>query len=248
MRRRALVITLVITLVGAGACGDLFGGSERSVPPPADDGASDGAAPDGGDDGASDGASDDGASDGAAPDGGDAGCNAKPDCTRAVFVTNQTFTGELGGIAGADGKCNAAANASGHPRIQGRPFVAWVSDSSSSPMTSARFVRGTCEYVLPNCDVVARDWTQLVGGTLKNGINLDENGRTVPSGLVWTGTKADGSTTAPLSLNCNDWGTASSSYLGAQGNIGVIDASWTYSPSVLYASCDSLFHLYCFEK
>ena len=42
-----------------------------------------------------------------------------------VFITGSQFTGQLGGLAGADAKCNAAAMSMGLPPV----FVAWLSAS-----------------------------------------------------------------------------------------------------------------------
>ena len=54
---------------------------------------------------------------------------------RIVFVTSSTFEADLGGIAGADGKCQAAASAAG---LSGT-FYAWLSTSATSP--SSHFTR-----------------------------------------------------------------------------------------------------------
>src|SRR4051794_35430333 len=40
------------------------------------------------------------------------GCQGALACERVAFVTSASYTGDLGGIAGADAKCQAAANAS----------------------------------------------------------------------------------------------------------------------------------------
>ena len=49
---------------------------------------------------------------------------------RILFTTSQTFTGNLGGVAGADAVCKTAALMGGFPAT--RVFGAWLSTSASS--------------------------------------------------------------------------------------------------------------------
>lgn len=50
---------------------------------------------------------------------------------KTVFVTSQTYTGNLGGLAGADAQCNLLAKAAG---LEGS-YLAWLSDATESPST-----------------------------------------------------------------------------------------------------------------
>ena len=52
-----------------------------------------------------------------------------PAPANVAFVTSGTFTGNLGGLAGVDAKCNAAALSAGLTGM----FVAWL----STPQTNA---------------------------------------------------------------------------------------------------------------
>ncbi|MCA9638830.1 MAG: DUF4215 domain-containing protein, partial [Myxococcales bacterium] len=60
----------------------------------------------------------------------DASCQSE---ARHVFVTDETYNGALGGLAGADQKCQASASAANLPGS----YYAWVSASDGSP--SSRF-------------------------------------------------------------------------------------------------------------
>src|SRR5687768_3468798 len=68
-----------------------------------------------------------------------------------VFATSQKFTGNLGGVAGADRKCQDLATAPG----VGLPgtYMAWLSDSTNSPFT--RFVKSPGPYQLVTGEKVA---------------------------------------------------------------------------------------------
>ena len=55
-----------------------------------------------------------------------------------VFVTSQTFTGNLGGIAGADQKCQDLADAAGLPGI----YKAWLADSDPASAPAQPFHPG----------------------------------------------------------------------------------------------------------
>ncbi|MGZ3454239.1 MAG: hypothetical protein ACXVEF_31830, partial [Polyangiales bacterium] len=78
---------------------------------------------------------------------------------KVVFVTSTLYTGDLGGVAGADSKCQSAAAAAS---LAGT-FKAWVSSATSSPSTT--FVRTTGDYALPDGTVVAHGWSGLTSGT-----------------------------------------------------------------------------------
>jgi hypothetical protein len=175
-----------------------------------------------------------------------ASCGARSVCAsghcvpaRRVFVSASTFTGNLGGHAGADGTCQDTANAAG----LGGVWMAWISDFASSP--SQRFNRANYEYALLDGTVVAGDWTVLTSGTLAHGIDENEHGQAVGGGTteVWTATRTNGSLFAN---GCNGF-TSSSSHapvveVGVSGNT---DSTWT---EVYLQFCSRTDHLYCFEQ
>jgi hypothetical protein len=163
---------------------------------------------------------------------------------RIAFVTSQTWSGDLGGIAGAQTLCNDAAAAAG---LTGT-FDAWLSTPGSSPLS--RFVRATGPYVGVTGTPIAFSFADLVDGShaLFRAIQLDEYGQSQPgSDLVFTGTNPDGSYHPSLLLDdCSDWTNGSTGAGSAiAGRAGDVGPSWTNSVT---ANCTIPRHLYCFEQ
>lgn len=185
---------------------------------------------------------DDGATDAAVDADLDApiGCPGAADCERVVFVSSTDFPGNLGGVAGADAKCQALADASTLARVKGHAFRAWVSTAASA--TSARFVHGTKAYVRTDLALIALGWTNLVSGGLIGGISLDENGIT-RAGDAWTATSSKSALFAGSS--CLDWASASPFEKGTTGNVGGNGNGWSGSGDT---PCAQPGRLYCFER
>jgi hypothetical protein len=229
-RVRRILYGSALTAVVA-ACGTSSSSSSGGAPDAAADAASDASgtadAPDAGDDGA--------AADGPNPN------------DRVVFVTTDTFAGDFGGSAGADGKCAAAAALS--PSLAARTFKAWISSSTSSPAAAFGQIG---RFVGTDGTVVANDWTALTSGKLATGIKLDENAKP-QSGRVWTGTKTTGApeTAAPVVDTCSDWSSAAATGpTGIAGVVGATDATWTdpTSTPTPTVACSTQLHLYCFQQ
>lgn len=124
-----------------------------------------------------------------------------------VFVTSQTFDGNLGGLTGADAKCQTLAEAAG----LGGLYKAWLSDSTGSPIT--RFVQSQGSYALVDDTIVANDWADLTDGTLAAPITVDENGSPIDYlnwRWTWSNTNVGGTTASPH-WSCNNWSSSSSS-------------------------------------
>lgn len=177
--------------------------------------------------------------------GGD-GCAA--DCSkefRRVFVTSDLFAGNLGGVAGANTKCQKAAQGA---QLSGE-YRAWLSTNDSSPAMT--FFRSPVPYVLVDGTPVAADWDDLVDESLMTGIFMTELGtepqlNPVPCGEflrpVWTNTSPKG-TLLVAGLDCSSW--TSTSGFGRTGRAGSSDIEWTQSCE---ASCGIPVALYCFEQ
>ena len=143
-----------------------------------------------------------------------------------VFVTSDTYDGDLGGLVGADAKCQALADAAG---LDGT-FRAWLSDDAESPST--RFTQSTDPYWLVDGTVVADSWADLIHGSIAHAIDLDEAGeagpdarraRTVHRRLrLRSGTSAAGEA---LTSHCGGW-LDNTSPLIATGERDVLDAGW----------------------
>ena len=161
---------------------------------------------------------------GDAPADAPVGCRGQVDCERTVFVSSTEVSGNLGGLAGADARCQALADASTDPRVKGRAFLAWLSTLAASPAT--RFVHGTKSYVRVDGATIASTWSELVSGGLRSGIGLDEKGQ-AHNGAVWTATTSQNA--MPQGLSCLDWTSASFGEKGGTGNVGGTGGGWSGS-------------------
>jgi hypothetical protein len=181
----------------------------------------------------------------------DGACVSNP---KKVFVTSTTYkAGDLGGLAGADAKCQARATAGG---LSGT-FRAWLSDATSSP--ASRFPKDAGPYQLVTGGVVANNWITLTSGTLRHAINVTELGTAAPTAslpdcptpIVWTDTGTDGML-ADFGSTCGDWTDSSvfSVWLGTTAS----QVDWTASAcdgargTSAETGCGARAPIYCFEQ
>jgi hypothetical protein len=120
---------------------------------------------------------------------------------KTVFVTSVSFNGNLGGLTGADDKCQAQA-AGPASIVPSGTYLAWLSDGTDSPDT--RFTKSAHPYILPNGTKIAEDFTDLTDGSILHTINIDPTGQPVGYQKFWTGTNSDG-TTAQSFVTCEGW-------------------------------------------
>jgi hypothetical protein len=175
-------------------------------------------------------------------------CGKNP---KTVFVTSTTYTGALGGVAGADAKCQARATAAG---LTGT-YLAWLSDFDHSP--ASRFKQDGGPYVLVTGNIVANNWAGLTSGTLRHAINVTELGGapSASSGvscgfdhMVWTDTSSDGNFGDPAE-SCGDWtdATVFSSWWGTAD----LQTSWSQACSggnSAATGCGAHAALFCFQQ
>ena len=176
-----------------------------------------------------------------------------------VFVTSATYNGNLGGLSGADAKCQESANAA----KLGGIWKAWLSDQRTYSVD--RLIHANAPYKLAyyqfanNPDPVynvADNWTDLVDSTnLKNAIDYDEFGKNWKNYLVWSNTDSSGYRDSRPILNnqgsghCNNWTSNSDSDVGRMGVATYKSPDWTSDPIAIYKPCNASFmHLYCFEQ
>lgn len=175
---------------------------------------------------------------------------------RCAFITSALYTGSLGGLAGADAKCQARAEAV----ALGGIYKAWLSDSMSSP--SMRFTRGTGGWALVNGTRVASSYADLTDGTLMSAIVLTELGTRGPSSNICAAIGADGgiylppvawSNTAPTGIainatdNCTNWsGVGTSTTWGIGDRISGWSNGCGGGSTNLCAATQAA--LYCFEQ
>lgn len=161
---------------------------------------------------------------------------------RLVFVTSQTFTGDLGGAAGADAKCQQAVTADAG--TMGKTFKAWISDSASTPGTrftkDGRFVRFDGVEIAGTFDRFFDPYYTSLAAP----IILDEHGdRVAVDAEAWTATDFDGSSMDAFS--CADWTDATSSAVGLTGSAAATSSTWE---QISTPTCDEARHLFCFEQ
>jgi hypothetical protein len=153
---------------------------------------------------------------------------------RNVFVTSAAYSGNLGGLAGADAKCQAHANSAG---LSGA-YKAWLSDATGSPST--RFSKTGGPFVLAKRNiVVANNWAEWASATHQHALDSNENGSTsLPLGTApcsfstggghqyWSNTDVSGANAFPL--NCNNWTTSVDTAPDGPlvGRTDVLDGGW----------------------
>jgi hypothetical protein len=168
---------------------------------------------------------------------------------RFVFVTSQTFDGDLGGLDGADMKCQSVADAANLPGS----YQAWIGQAGE---TFIRFAHSTVPYILPSGQIVAKDWNDLTRAktALANPINVDERGNIINDHFfVWTNLGANvgevgpiGAPPAPLNpADCNNWSSDQGSDFGWVGYSRGTDSTWTQLGII---DCKMRARLYCFES
>lgn len=201
-----------------------------TVDPAADSGPSSTGTP--GDDGGGDG--------GGSPEGG----GSLPDGAKRIFITSQEFRGDLvgaGGLAGADGACESAAQGAG----LGGTWKAWLSTTSVNAIDRVDDVGPW--YDLEGT-LIFHDKANLTTSPLA-GLWIDETGTYLPSDNIWTGTGFGGKYVedlGPGSKPCSDWTAATISEGAKIGQVGRQDGiAWTLFAGT---TCDQQAHLICIEQ
>lgn len=166
-----------------------------------------------------------------------------------VFVTSERFDpAMLGSALDADALCNAAA-AAGDPRLHGRTYVAWLSDSTSA--ASERLGDASGWQRLDGLPFIASRETMLGSGAahVLYPPRIDEHGVDVlppadtpnPTSrplYYATGTQLSGLASPST---CSDWSSTTSTFAGGLADSASVD--WTAS---LGAACTIDVRLLCF--
>jgi hypothetical protein len=156
---------------------------------------------------------------------------------KVAFVTNRGIpTGNLGGLAGADAICNAAATAPGSV-VPAGTYKALLSTSTVDARD--RIVNG--RYVLDDGTLVASSKTTLFGVGLSSAVNRTELGAAAGGWNVLTGTNPDGTSTGS---NCLDW-TANNFPNGTMPGVIWAKSAWL---GCGWYFCDSPAAVYCFQQ
>jgi len=171
--------------------------------------------------------------DGASPD--------LPPGHKRVFVSSTKHDGNLGGLTGADAKCQQTADAAG---LGGR-WIAWVSTTTADAIDRLADVGPW--YGLDGKRFFA-DKAAVASITTgpDNGLWRDEKGSFLPSDRIWTGTGPGGRYVSSIGDACQAWTSASMSDQARIGIVGRVDYTWT---SYSFTTCDQAYlRPICFEQ
>ncbi|HEY0133177.1 MAG TPA: hypothetical protein VGB85_03830 [Nannocystis sp.] len=177
---------------------------------------------------------------------------------RVAFVTSAEFSGDIGGLAGADAICVAAAMAGGLDNAGN--FLAYMGDGVAAPAT--RFVDGAkakgFPYARRDGQKLANDLDDLFATGVRVPLVITEFGDPLPASpdprYAWTGVGLHGE---PDGEQCQEWSTTYFKYSGRVGQISpvsdsdadvfdwMIDGHWVKFTSRPCAT--KAMHLYCFE-
>lgn len=156
---------------------------------------------------------------------------------KRVFITSLGFTGNLGGLAGADAKCQERANAAN----LGGSWKAWLSSDTVSVKSRLQHYNGPYRRI--DNVLVAQNWNDLVDGSLLAPINVTETGSANNAAWVWTNSFSDGSIRQSSNSSCINWTNNNDG--GSTGDASRTDSGWSdYGASACYYNRP----LYCIEQ
>ena len=173
-------------------------------------------------------------------------CSATDSRNRGVVCKKRT---DNLGMLGAHAKCQALANDAGLNGI----YKAWISDATNSPSTNFEsFNQDTTDipFRLVDGTIIADNWADLLSGSLKHPIDMNERGRREwpgPTTCVWTNTRTSG-TRAITSADCKSWRSSNSGTAAEIGEISATNSLWTGPNINLRAFCSAQCRLYCFQQ
>ncbi len=172
---------------------------------------------------------------------------------KLAFLSSVAYKGgELGGVEGADLKCQNLATLAKFDN--GAKFKAWLSDALHSPLKDFTHLAGM-PYVRPDGVRVANDWDDLILNGPGDGIIVTETGVSLLNTGVWTGT-------APSGMlfpggTCQSWSSSKLLDTSRAGQSGVnkqqdqawkqwvAEKQWTSSTSF---GCHTAYRIYCVEQ
>jgi hypothetical protein len=151
-----------------------------------------------------------------------------------IFVSSVRYSGDLGGLEGADEKCTAVATAAG---LSGQ-WMAWVSDDIAGVDAIDR-IQGEGPWVRTDgVEVFSNRATLMARPSDELAVDEDGEGFADATMSVWTGTQSDG--TADRSC----LGFTSETDVGITGNPRRPE-NWTSGSG---GACELPRYLYCFEQ
>lgn len=173
---------------------------------------------------------------------------------KRVFVTDTVYSGNFGGVVGADTRCQTSAD---NESLGGtwKAIISGIGESEYAfnrvgyNWTELQLVDGTTVVYAPNL------W-EAETTPLLSPIILSESGASIVNGRTYTNTLSNGnarSTSNDTSSNCNNWTSSSSNTVGnlPRGNTSSTSSNWTASTmafSINRCSSSGNTRLYCIEQ
>lgn len=172
--------------------------------------------------------------------------------SRFVFLIDTLHTGDLGGLAGADKRCNQAV--ADHPGLTGT-YRAWLMVDGQT--LAARFPEftepGSWNFTNTSTGLLATSFAELLTKGPAEPIAFTATGDALPQAPVWTGITKDG---LAAGGDCAQW-TSENGSPALAGNSGYVpnvgpqalqwrlDRAWTDHGIKL--ECTELKHFYCVQ-
>jgi hypothetical protein len=147
-------------------------------------------------------------------------CNRRYGYTpRNVFITNERFTSDFGGMAAGDAACKEEAEEAGLPG----QYKVWLSDRSADAYERMSGAWRYEKLVRPDgVEVAASGHALIRDGNPLQAIKVNAAGDSTGGGLVWTGTDADGRWTG---FDSGDWQARDDE---TKATVGRVERDFTY--------------------
>ena len=162
-----------------------------------------------------------------------------------VFTTEAGYSGNLGGLAGADGICAAHAAGAGLTGM----FVAWLSTSTVSAVSRLGSARG---WMRTDGRLFADSTPAMLGSRQTfyppilnaSGVDVSKTGALFPPlSNAWTGTYQDGTAKGNATQRCGDWISTS-----GNGFVGMPARWFAWNDANTVWPCNAASGaIYCFE-
>ncbi len=161
---------------------------------------------------------------------------------RFVFVSSTTTTGNMGGLTGADARCQALAVAA---KLPGN-YKAFLS-AGEQGNAADRIGRGVARYILTDAiTVVAETSGEFFSSSHAAPINLTEAKLAPASFAVWTGSQGSGF--GDGTGQCSGWSSDTDESMPYEGRADVADERWMSAQFAPPPACSTARRLYCVQE
>jgi hypothetical protein len=163
-----------------------------------------------------------------------------------IFSTSAETNGNLGGLAGADAKCAAAAATGSVSAPKALQWKALISQKTGTQVDAKDRIVWTGPLYDISGTVVTFDpstWPWVGPASGGSNIRKTESGG-VSGSYTWTGTAVDGTATT---ADCNGWVDGTQAHVGTAGETGNFPAA-NWINSFNNGCSDTFFALYCVSQ